>query len=306
MALDTTARGLAISGLAQAKQYTDTFNSQVTNIEATLDGTGLIFTVIGGATFTISISDWNALTDSEKLKIAIIDSTGDGSKYLSDNGTYKVVGDMSKSIYDPTNVLGDAFDMDNMNDGSTYVRTHNDYTTTEKNKLAGIANNANNYILPTASTTVSGGVKVDGSTIVINDGVISSIGGGGGGGYQPDNITITLTEDSKLEVSESLINDINGVGTEILVSDAASITQILQPNTFYIIDADTNCTSLTLSLADKIDGVYSIYSASIKCGATPPSFTAIDGVTWNDTFSLQANKTTEISIVNGNGIFFAY
>ena len=27
----------------------------------------------------------------------------------------------------------------------------NDYTTTEKNKLAGIASNANNYSLPTAS-----------------------------------------------------------------------------------------------------------------------------------------------------------
>lgn len=39
------------------------------------------------------------------------------------------------------------------------------------------------YALPTASTTVLGGVKVDGSTVTINnDGVISSAGGGGGGG----------------------------------------------------------------------------------------------------------------------------
>lgn len=36
----------------------------------------------------------------------------------------------------------------------------NDYTTAEKKKLAGIANNANNYILPTASTTVKGGVQL--------------------------------------------------------------------------------------------------------------------------------------------------
>lgn len=36
----------------------------------------------------------------------------------------------------------------------------NDFTTAEKNKLAGIANNANNYSLPLASATVRGGAKV--------------------------------------------------------------------------------------------------------------------------------------------------
>ncbi len=35
----------------------------------------------------------------------------------------------------------------------------NDYTTTEKNKLSGIAANANNYSLPLASSTVRGGMK---------------------------------------------------------------------------------------------------------------------------------------------------
>lgn len=36
----------------------------------------------------------------------------------------------------------------------------NDYTTAEKQKLSGIAANANNYTLPTASTTVKGGVQL--------------------------------------------------------------------------------------------------------------------------------------------------
>ena len=39
----------------------------------------------------------------------------------------------------------------------------------------------NEYSLPVASTTTLGGVKIDGSTITINDGVISAIGGGSGG-----------------------------------------------------------------------------------------------------------------------------
>lgn len=46
-----------------------------------------------------------------------------------------------------------------------------DYTTEEKLKLASVAEGANNYVLPEASTTTLGGIKVDGSTIVIEDGV---------------------------------------------------------------------------------------------------------------------------------------
>lgn len=43
----------------------------------------------------------------------------------------------------------------------------NDYTTAEKNKLSGIASNANNYSLPVASTTALGGVK-SGTDITID------------------------------------------------------------------------------------------------------------------------------------------
>ena len=48
----------------------------------------------------------------------------------------------------------------------------NDFTTAEKNKLAGIAEGSNKYILPTASSTVLGGVKI-GSNVQITDGTIS-------------------------------------------------------------------------------------------------------------------------------------
>lgn len=56
------------------------------------------------------------------------------------------------------------------------------------------------YTLPTASTDTLGGVKVDGSTITIADGVISSAGGGSsGGGAEPDGKTIITNADGKLE-----------------------------------------------------------------------------------------------------------
>jgi len=44
-----------------------------------------------------------------------------------------------------------------------------------------LSNRPSAYILPTATTSVLGGVKVDGTTITISNGVITSIGGGGGG-----------------------------------------------------------------------------------------------------------------------------
>ena len=56
------------------------------------------------------------------------------------------------------------------------------------------------YSLPTASTSILGGVKVDGTTILINNGVISSVGSGGGtilpadaAGYLKNNGTGTLS-----------------------------------------------------------------------------------------------------------------
>lgn len=48
----------------------------------------------------------------------------------------------------------------------------NDYTNAEKSKLAGIAEHANNYALPTATSSVIGGVKI-GSNITNSSGVIS-------------------------------------------------------------------------------------------------------------------------------------
>ena len=66
----------------------------------------------------------------------------------------------------------------------------NDYTTTEKNKLAGIANNANNYSLPTASASTLGGIKV-GSGLSISNGVLSASGGNYLSVIHENTITIT-------------------------------------------------------------------------------------------------------------------
>lgn len=51
----------------------------------------------------------------------------------------------------------------------------NDYTTAEKDKLAGIAANANNYSLPIASAAVLGGIKVGAGLEVQSDGTVNGV-----------------------------------------------------------------------------------------------------------------------------------
>lgn len=54
----------------------------------------------------------------------------------------------------------------------------NDYTTAEKEKLAGIEAGANKYTLPTASADTLGGVKVGAGLVISGQGVLSATGGG--------------------------------------------------------------------------------------------------------------------------------
>src|SRR5574344_73506 len=147
--------------LALAKTYTNKFNSQVTNITPTSDGTGLIFTVIGGQTFTIGVDDWNALTDDEKAKISVIDSSGDGTKYLADDGEYKTIGGVSpdydtfvnKPQINSVTLEGDVSSSnlgiktsDLTNDSNfvsdeSYVHTDNNFTNDKKTQIQTNANN---------------------------------------------------------------------------------------------------------------------------------------------------------------------
>ena len=60
----------------------------------------------------------------------------------------------------------------------------NDYTTAEKQKLAGL----NNYTLPTASSTVKGGVKVGAGLAVTEDGILSATGGGTADAVEWENV----------------------------------------------------------------------------------------------------------------------
>lgn len=79
------------------------------------------------------------------------------------------------------------------------------------------------YTLPTASTSTLGGVKVDGSTITISDGVISSAGGGGFSKltlYTDSNMTNLWVDSARTEtLLEHYGYDLNAARDDFLSSD---------------------------------------------------------------------------------------
>lgn len=103
----------------------------------------------------------------------------------------------------------------------------NDYTTEEKNKLAGL----NNYELPTASASVLGGVKV-GAGLAINEGVLSATGGGTADAVDWSNVqnkptkVSEFTNDSGFQTAEQVSSAIDaatdGLATETYVNNKIS------------------------------------------------------------------------------------
>ena len=91
-------------------------------------------------------------------------------------------------------------------------------------KLEGIAANANNYSLPTASTTTLGGVKIDGTSITINNEVISATLPTAStsvlGGVKVDGSTITIDNNGVISSSggSSNISDLDDLSDVTLTS----------------------------------------------------------------------------------------
>lgn len=247
-----------------AKKYTNSVGSGIESITVSPDGTSLIFKSLNGTLYTISVSDWNALTDVRANKIDKIIIDGDGAKVLCDDGTYKSLsiptktselindnGFITKSVSnlenyylqtqtytkDEINALinnipaikikvVDSLPINDISETTIYlikqsgnnytqymyinqvwsilggveVDLSNYYTKTQVNslmnnkvdKVDGMGLSSNNftdqdklklnnlepYVLPVSSVDVLGGVKIDGTSILINDGVISSVGEG--------------------------------------------------------------------------------------------------------------------------------
>lgn len=103
------------------------------------------------------------------------------------------------------------------------------------------------YTLPTASISTLGGVKVDGSTIVINDGVISSISGGSPIIPMDPYTFFVAADDSTLrEISSGESIKFIGAGTITTSSDTEGNITISSSNSNFSGLSDTTAAGLTV------------------------------------------------------------
>jgi hypothetical protein len=105
----------------------------------------------------------------------------------------------------------------------TPVNANTTITFTRIDVLEGGAVGGSGYALPTASTTVLGGVKVDGTTVLVDsDGIISSVGGGGSSSFSNQYVLTGTTS--------------NSTETEILVNGSTRIPVATNKSVNYIVN----------------------------------------------------------------------
>lgn len=102
-----------------------------------LTGAELLYAIQGGNTRKTTVEDVRGLAenlpfDNVASGLGATDVQGAIDEIVA--GVVGAVGDMTAAVYDPNGVAGDAFDQDNMVDGTT----NKNFTATEKTKLAGI------------------------------------------------------------------------------------------------------------------------------------------------------------------------
>lgn len=129
------------SGAETFLQLTDTPTSYTGEVgkfvRVKIDGTGLEFANVGGG--GEGVDNFLELTDTPNTYI------GQANKVLSVNSTESSIEFIRLGIPSRTSDLTNDSSFVTDND---YVHTDNNYTTTEKTKLSGIEENANNYVLP--------------------------------------------------------------------------------------------------------------------------------------------------------------
>lgn len=102
-------------------------------------------------------------------------------------------------------------------------------TSAQAAKLAGIANNANNYVLPAATNVLLGGIKVGAGLLVTNDGELSAPGGNTSGGTVQ---SVQAAAGSNLSIINQTTNPVIDVGLA-----SASIKGFMSPTDKQKLDA---------------------------------------------------------------------
>lgn len=132
----------------------------------------------------------------------VLSATGGGSVVVDDAMSTTSTNPVQNKVI--TKALNDG--LDNKVDKETGKGlSTNDFTTVYKEKLDGIEPNANNYVLPKASNSVLGGIKVGTGLSMASDGTLSATGGGSI--TVDDTLSTTSTNPVQNKVVTAAIND---------------------------------------------------------------------------------------------------
>lgn len=106
-------------------------------------------------------------------------------------------------------------------------------------------------------------------------------------------VRLNKMEDGIEDADETPVNEVTG----------STVTQELSPNEFYVFG---EVTSLTLTMAAGDAGVLNEYHFRFTSGATPTTLDIPVDVVMPDSFSVDANRIYEISIIEDYGVFAAW
>lgn len=161
-------------------------------------------------------------------------------------------------------------------DGSK-VLSDNNYTTEEKNKLAGIEEGANNYTLPAATSSTIGGVKPGAGLEVLSDGTLNATGGGTADSVDWSNVQSKPTTIAGYGITDAKIEDKTitlGKNSVTVPTNTNELTNGAGYQTASDVDGKISTATAGLATEDYVDGKVSSvykYKGSVANQAALPS-----------------------------------
>lgn len=195
-------------------------------------------------------------------------------------------------------------------DGSK-VLSDNNYTTEEKNKLAGIQENANNYTLPAATKNNIGGVKAGAGVEILPDGTINVTGGGTADAVNWENVQNKPTDLAGYGITDAKIENKTitlGTKTVTVPTNNNELTNGAGYQTASDVDGKISTATEGLATEDYVNGkvssVYKYKGSVANQGALPSSAELGDvynledtgmNVAWNGTSWDPLGSTVDLS-----------
>ena len=184
----------------------------------------------------------------------------------------------------------------------------NDYTTIEKNKLNGIEENANNYSLPIASSTVLGGIKVGSGLSIDSNGVLSSSSESSDLSNYQTKTDNTLTTTNKTIVGAINELDIESIKAEDFVDNSVVVDNNL---TSRVSSLETN--KADISYVDEAianaqlgggssDIDLSVYQTKVDENLVTTDKTIVGAINELDVESIKAEDYNNDPVVVGNNL----